>query len=126
MKTFQSNNDENYRKLWDEERVQSCCKVLTEEAYKKIVLDFFEKNNRIDRLIEAINSEQTKLILKECHSLRGASSMIGLIAFDDLIDTIEQSIKKQSQLNKIKIINMLNDLLRDAQNHFLKLTEIKE
>lgn len=52
--------------------------------------------------------------------------MIGLIAFDDLIDTIEQSIKKQSQLNKIKIINMLNDLLRDAQNHFLKLTEIKE
>lgn len=43
MKTFQSNNDENYRKLWDEERVQSCCKVLTEETYKKIVLDFLKK-----------------------------------------------------------------------------------
>jgi hypothetical protein len=126
MKTDQSSTSENHRKLWDEERVRSCCKVLTEETYQKIVFDFFEKNNRIDKLIEAINRNQTNLILKECHSLRGASSMIGLIAFNDLIDTIEQSLKKQNQLNKIKIINMLNDLLRDAQNHFLKLTEIKE
>jgi chemotaxis protein histidine kinase CheA len=122
MKTFHSKSDSNSRKLWDKERVRNFCKVLSEDVYKKITTDFFEKNNRIDILIEAINSDQTKLILKECHSLRGASTMIGLVAFNDIIDTIEQSSKNQSLLNKNEIIGTLNKLLRESKNQFLKLT----
>ena len=122
MKTFQSKSDSNSRKLWDKERVRNFCKVLSEDVYKKITTDFFEKNNRIDILIEAINSDQTELILKECHSLRGASTMIGLVAFNDIIDTIEQSSKNQSLLNKNEIIGTLNKLLRESKNQFLKLT----
>lgn len=122
MKTFHSKSDSNSRKLWDKERVRNFCKVLSEDVYKKITTDFFEKNNRIDILIEAINSDQTELILKECHSLRGASTMIGLVAFNDIIDTIEQSSKNQSLLNKNEIIGTLNKLLRESKNQFLKLT----
>ena len=122
MKTFHSKTDTKLRKLWDEERVRNFCKVLSEDVYKKITTDFFEKNNRIDILIEAINSGQTELILKECHSLRGASTMIGLVAFNDIIDTIEQSSKNQSLLNKSEIIGTLNKLLRESKNQFLKLT----
>jgi hypothetical protein len=109
-------------KLWDEERVRNFCKVLSEDVYKKITTDFFEKNNRIDILTEAINSEQTTLILNECHSLRGASTMIGLIAFNDIIDTIENLSKNQGLLNKSEIISTLNELLRESKNQFLKLT----
>jgi hypothetical protein len=122
MKTFRSKTDSNPRKLWDEERVRNFCKVLSEDVYKKITTDFFEKNSRIDILIEAINGEHTELILKECHSLRGASTMIGLVAFNDIIDTIEQSSKNQSLLNKNEIIDTLNKLLRESKNQFLKLT----
>lgn len=122
MKTFHSKTDTNLRKLWDEERVRNFCKVLSEDVYKKITTDFFEKNNRIDILTEAINSEQTTLILNECHSLRGASTMIGLIAFNDIIDTIENLSKNQSLLNKSEIIRTLNELLRESKNQFLKLT----
>uniref|UniRef100_UPI0040479A18 Hpt domain-containing protein n=1 Tax=Polynucleobacter sp. TaxID=2029855 RepID=UPI0040479A18 len=117
-----SNSDDNYEKLWDKNRVADCCKLLSKDAYKKIVVDFFEKNNRIDFLIEAINNEQISKITKECHSLKGASSMIGLIAFNDIIETIEKSFIKQSPLNKIEIIRTLNDLLTEAKNQFLKLT----
>ncbi len=48
--------------------------------------------------------------------------MIGLIAFNDIIETIEKYFIKQSPLNKIEIIRTLNDLLREAKNQFLKLT----
>jgi chemotaxis protein histidine kinase CheA len=81
-----------------------------------------QKNNRIDILIEAINSEQMPIIIKECHSLKGASAMIGLIAFNDIIDTIEKSFMKQIPLEKTEIIRTLNDLLREAKNQFLKIT----
>ena len=122
MKTFHSKTNANLMKLWDEERVRNFCKVLSEDVYKKITTDFFEKNNRIDILTEAINSEQTTLILNECHSLRGASTMIGLIAFNDIIDTIENLSKNQGLLNKSEIISKLNELLRESKNQFLKLT----
>ena len=122
ISALNSNSDDNYEKLWDKNRVADCCKLLSKDAYKKIVVDFFEKNNRIDFLIEAINNEQISMITKECHSLKGASSMIGLIAFNDIIETIEKSFIKQSPLNKIEIIRTLNDLIREAKNQFLKLT----
>jgi HPt (histidine-containing phosphotransfer) domain-containing protein len=122
MNTFHSKTGSNPRKLWDEDRVRNFCKVLSEDVYKKITTEFFEKNNRIDILIEAIKSEQTEIILKECHSLRGASTMIGLVAFNDIIDTIEQSSKNQSLLNKNEIIDTLNKLIRESKNQFLKLT----
>lgn len=122
MKTFHLKSDSNSGKLWDKERVRNFCKVLSEDVYKKITTDFFEKNNRISILIEAINNEETILILKECHSLRGASTMIGLVAFNDIIDTIEQSSKNQNILNKNEIIETLNKLLRESKNQFLKLT----
>jgi hypothetical protein len=48
--------------------------------------------------------------------------MIGLIAFNEIIDTIQKSSIKQIPLNKIKIIRTLNDLLRESKNQFLKLT----
>jgi hypothetical protein len=48
--------------------------------------------------------------------------MIGLVAFNDIIDTIEQSFKNQSLLNKNEIIGTLNKLLRESKNQFLKLT----
>jgi hypothetical protein len=126
IKKFESKTDQILRKLWDEDHVQNCYRVLSEHTYKKIVSDFFKKNNRIDILTEAINSEKTAIILKECHSLRGASSMIGLIAFNDIIDSIEQSSSNQKQLKKSEVINALNDLLTDAQEHFLKITIVKE
>ena len=117
-----SNSDDNYEKLWDKNRVTDCCKLLSKDAYNKIVIDFFEKNNRINILIKAINAEQTSIIIKECHSLKGASSMIGLIAFNNIIDTIEKSCVKKSILNKNEIIKTLNDLLKEAKNQFLKIT----
>jgi HPt (histidine-containing phosphotransfer) domain-containing protein len=122
ISALNSNSDDNHEKLWDKNRVSDCCKLLSKDAYNKIVVAFFEKNNRIDILIEAINAEQTSIIIKECHSLKGASSMIGLIAFNNIIDTIEKSCVKQSILNKNEIIKTLNDLLREAKNQFLKLT----
>jgi hypothetical protein len=122
MKTIHSNTGSNHKKLWDEERILNFCKVLSEDVYIKITTDFFEKNNRIDILIEAINSEETILILKECHALRGSSTMIGLVAFNDIIDTIEQSSKKQRPLNKSEIISTINELLKESKNQFLKLT----
>jgi|LauGreDrversion4_2_1035121.scaffolds.fasta_scaffold78193_4 chemotaxis protein histidine kinase CheA len=117
-----SNSDSNHEQLWDMNRVTDCCKLLSRDAYNKIAIDFFEKNNRIDILIEAINSEQMPIIIKECHSLKGASAMIGLIAFNDIIDTIEKSFMKQIPLEKTEIIRTLNDLLREAKNQFLKIT----
>jgi hypothetical protein len=117
-----SNSDENYGSLWDKNRVSACCKLLTKDTYNEIVSDFFEKNNRINFLVDAINSELTSIIIKECHSLMGASSMIGLIGFNDIIDAIQKSSIKQMPLNKIKIIKTLNDLLKEAKNQFLKLT----
>lgn len=123
---FDSKTDPILRKLWNEEHVHNCYRVLSEDAYKEIVLDFFNKNNRIDILTEAINSEQTEIILKECHALRGASSMIGLIAFNEIIDTIEQSTNNQNILKKKEIISTLNNLLTDAQEYFLKITMVKE
>jgi hypothetical protein len=48
--------------------------------------------------------------------------MIGLVAFNDIIDTIEQSSKNQSLLNKNEITVTLNKLLRESKNQFLKLT----
>jgi hypothetical protein len=117
-----SNSDDNYEKLWDINRVTDCCKLLSRDTYIKIALDFFEKDNRIDILIEAINGEQAPIIIKECHSLKGASEMIGLIAFNNIIDTIEKSCVKQSILNKNEIIKTLNDLLKEAKNQFLKIT----
>lgn len=122
MKTHATNPDLNYKKLWDEAQVLSCYRLMSKNDYTKIVFDFFEKNHRIDILSAAIDNEQTSMILLECHSLRGASSMIGLVAFNDVIDTIEQSCKEQSPLNKIEIISKLNDLLIEAKNQFLKLT----
>jgi hypothetical protein len=121
MKTHLTNADLNYKKLWDESQVLSCYRLMSKIDYTKIVFDFFEKNHRIDILSAAIDNEQTSMILLECHSLRGASSMIGLVAFNDIINTIEQSCKKQSPLNKIEIISKLNDLLMEAKNQFLKL-----
>ena len=122
INTLNSISDVNNQKLWDMNRVTDCSNLLPKDAYNKIVLDFFEKDNRIDVLIETINSDQTPLIIKECHSLKGASAMIGLIAFNDIIDTIEKSSMKQIPLNKIEIIRTLNDLLSEAKNQFLKLT----
>jgi len=122
MKIHITNTDPNDKKLWNEVQVLSCYKFMSKEEYRKIVLDFFEKNNRIDILIEAINSEQISIIIKECHSLKGASAMIGLIAFNEILDTIQKSSIKQIPLNKIKIIRTLNDLLRESKNQFLKLT----
>jgi HPt (histidine-containing phosphotransfer) domain-containing protein len=122
INSLNSNSDDNHEKLWDMNRVTDCCKLLSKDAYIQIALDFFEKNNRIDILIEAINSEQTPIIIKECHSLKGASAMIGLIAFNEIIETIQKSSIKQIPLNKIKIIRTLNDLLRESKNQFLKLT----
>ena len=117
-----SNSDDNNQKLWDMNRVSDCCKLLSKDTYNEIALDFFEKNNRIDVLINAINSEQTPIIIKECHSLKGASAMIGLIAFNDIIDVIQKYSMKQIPLNKIEITRTLNDLLRESKNQFLKLT----
>lgn len=122
MKTHLTDTDLNDKKLWNEVQVLSCYKLMSKDEYRKIVLDFFEKSNRIDILSGAINNEQTSIIILECHALKGASSMIGLAAFNDIIDTIEETCKKQSPLNKIEIINKLNDLLIEAKNQFLKLT----
>lgn len=122
MKTHLINTDQNDKKLWNEVQVLSCYKLMSKDEYRKIVLDFFEKNNRIDILSGAINNEQTSIIILECHALKGASSIIGLAAFNDIIDTIEETCKKQNPLNKIEIINKLNDLLIEAKSQFLKLT----
>lgn len=122
MKTHLTDTDLNDKKLWNEVQVLSCYKLMSKDDYKKIVSDFFEKNNRIDILSGAINNEQTSIIILECHALKGASSIIGLTAFNDIIDTIEESCKNQNPLNKIEIINKLNDLLIEAKNQFLKLT----
>ena len=117
-----SNSDENYGNLWDKNRVSACCKLLSKDTYNKITLDFFEKNNRINVLVDAINSEQTSIIIKECHSLKGASAMIGLIGFNNIINDIQESSIKQIPLKKIEIIQTLNNLLRESKNQFLKLT----
>lgn len=122
MKTKLTNADLSNMKLWNEVQVLSCYKLMSKDDYKKIVFDFFEKNNRIDVLSAAISNEQTPIIFLECHALRGATSMIGLIAFNDIIDTIEQSYKEQRPLSKIEVISQLNDLLIEAKNQFLKLT----
>lgn len=119
----QTRNDDQ---LWDEDRVMSCCLLLSKSSYQKIVVDFFEKNHRIDFLVKAIEDEKSPEILQECHSLRGATSMIGLIGFNDLLKSIEQSAKRADFLNKKEMIEELKNILNISTILFYKNNQCKE
>ncbi len=112
--------------LWDADRVMSCCLLLSKSSYHKIVVDFFEKNHRVDFLVKALENEKSSAILQECHSLKGASSMIGLIGFNDLIELIEQSVSKQDFINKQEMIECLKNILNRSKDTFYKDNQSKE
>lgn len=116
----------NDAELWDEDRVMSCCLLLSKKTYQKIVVDFFEKNHRIDFLVKAIEDEQSTVILEECHSLRGATSMIGLIGFNNLLESIEQSANREDFFNKKEIIKDLKNILHTSKIFFYKNNQCKE
>lgn len=119
-------NGYEHNELWDKNKVQQCRIFLDDETYKRIVADFFEKNNRVDVLLEAIKNSDKALILRECHSLKGATSMIGLIAFNEVINVIEQSLRSEIPLDAEMITNALNQLLKISEKTFLKFYLLKE
>ncbi len=112
--------------LWDDDRVMSCCLLISKSSYQKIVVDFFEKNHRIDFLIKALEDEKSSVILQECHALKGATSMIGLIGFNGLLESIEQSADREDFLNKKEIIENLKNILNRSKAKFYKDNQSKE
>ena len=112
--------------LWDDDRVMSCCLLISKSSYQKIVVDFFEKNHRVDFLIKALEDEKSSVILQECHALKGATSMIGLIGFNGLLESIEQSADREDFLNKKEIIENLKNILNRSKAKFYKDNQSKE
>jgi HPt (histidine-containing phosphotransfer) domain-containing protein len=112
--------------LWDDDRVMSCCLLISKSSYQKIVVDFFEKNHRVDFLITALEDEKSSAILQECHALKGASSMIGLIGFNKIIESIEQSANREDFLNKKEMIENLKNILNRSKARFYKDNQSKE
>jgi HPt (histidine-containing phosphotransfer) domain-containing protein len=126
IKKIKSSSEKSYEELWDKVRVMNCGKKLSNNSYHQIVTDFFEKNHRIDFLIKAIDEEKSSVILQECHSLKGASSMIGLIGFNDLIESIEQCVSKKEFFNKNALIENLKNILNISKETFFKYNQGKE
>ena len=112
--------------LWDDDRVMSCCLLISKSSYQKIVVDFFEKNHRIDFLVKALEDENSSVILQECHALKGATSMIGLTGFNGLIESVEQSVKRNNFLNKKEMIENLKNILNRSKAKFYKDNQSKE
>ena len=112
--------------LWDDDRVMSCCLLISKSSYQKIVVDFFEKNHRVEFLVKALEDENSFVILQECHALKGATSMIGLIGFNVLIESIEQSVNRNDFLNKKKMIENLKNILNRSKARFYKDNQSKE
>ena len=112
--------------LWDDDRVMSCCLLISKSSYQKIVVDFFEKNHRVDFLIKALEDEKSSVILQECHALKGATAMIGLIGFNGLLESIEQSADREDFLNKKEIIENLKNILNRSKAKFYKDNQSKE
>lgn len=112
--------------LWDDDRVMSCCLLISKSSYQKIVVDFFEKNHRVDFLIKALEDEKSSVILQECHALKGATSMIGLIGFNGLLESIEQSADREDFFNKKEIIENLKNILNRSKAKFYKDNQSKE
>jgi HPt (histidine-containing phosphotransfer) domain-containing protein len=112
--------------LWDDDRVMSCCLLISKSSYHKIVVDFFEKNHRVDFLIKALEDENSSVILQECHALKGATSMIGLTGFNGLLESIEQSADREDFLNKKEIIENLKNILNRSKAKFYKDNQSKE
>ncbi len=112
--------------LWDDDRVMSCCLLISKSSYHKIVVDFFEKNHRVEFLIKALEDEKSSVILQECHALKGATSMIGLIGFNGLIESIEQSANREYFLNKLEMIENLKNILDRSKARFYKDNQSKE
>lgn len=112
--------------LWDADRVMSCCQLISKSSYYKIVVDFFEKNHRVDFLVKALEDENASAILQECHALRGATSMIGLTGFNGLLESIEQSANREYFLNKLEMIENLKNILDRSKARFYKDNQNKE
>lgn len=112
--------------LWDDDRVMSCCLLISKSSYHKIVVDFFEKNHRVNFLTKALEDENSSVILQECHALKGATSMIGLIGFNGLLESIEQSANKEDFLNKKELIENLKNILNRSKARFYKDNQSKE